>query len=181
MSERKNKRGLHLADLKKHEAEQTAAKLMRALDRFEFGGLKRVPVGSKLTRLNLAKEADVAKDTPFSHYRQPHPKAGAYRFPDIVERFKRLRKQDKPEPTPEPDEVAKLKATIVDLQTALSASRIVVNALDAQNVDLKRHGAELEELVSAIGEENENLKSEVIKLKRQSLRGIPTVNSGVKL
>lgn len=172
MSDKKNKRGSHLADLKKQEAEQTAEKLTKALDRFEYGGLERLPEGSKLTRLNLAKEAGVARETPFSRYRQDHPKAGEYRFPEVVERFKRLRKKGKVVPEPRPDETAKLKAVIEELQNMLSASRYVANALDAQSIDLKRRNSELEELVSSLGKERDEINSELIKLKRKGIRQV---------
>lgn len=179
MSDKKNNRGAHLADLKKREAEQTAEKLTKALDRFEHGGLERLPEGSKLTRLNLATEAGVARETPFSIYRKDHPNAGAYRFPEVVERFKRLRKKDKQAPEPNnPDEADQLKATNAELQTALSASRSVANALDAENVDLRRRNAELEELVSHISEERDSLRSEIIRLRRQSISEVPASISG---
>jgi hypothetical protein len=178
MSDKKNKRGAHLADLKKREAEQTAERLMKALDRFEHGGLENLKEGSKLTRLNLAAEAGVARETPFSRYRQDHPNAGACRFPKVVERFERLRAKGKRTPRPDdPDEVAQLKAANVELQNALSTSRIVANALDAQNVDLRRRNAELEELVSRISEERDHLNSEIIKLKRQSISEVPAAFS----
>jgi hypothetical protein len=174
MSDKKNKRGSHLADLKKREAEQTDEKLTKALDRFENGRLERLPDDSKLTRLNLAKEAGVARETPFSRYRQDHPKAREYRFPEVVERFKRLRKKGKVVPEPRPDETEQSKATIAELQNMLSASRYVANALDAQNIDLNRRNGELEELVSSLGKERDELNSELIKLKRKGISGVPS-------
>ena len=176
---KKNKRGLHLADLKKLEAEQTAKKLTKALDRFENGKLERLKEGTKLTRLNLATEAGVAKDTPFSRYREGHPQAHTYRFPEIVERFNRLRKNGRPEPQPEPnpDTVAELKDTISELRGALSASRCVANALDAQNVELKRSNSELEELASRLSDEKDEIMAELTKLRRLGISEVTTITA----
>jgi hypothetical protein len=72
-------------------AERTRMNLHRALDRFEHGKLINLPPGSKLTLRNLALEAGTDKNTPISRYGKSHPKAGEYRFPDVVERYVKLK------------------------------------------------------------------------------------------
>ncbi len=143
------KKGAHLADWKKHESERTNAQLNEALGRFKSGKLMRLPKGAKLTRLNFATEAGVSKDTPFSRFRQGHPKAGEYRFPQVVDQFKRLREKLRAKPKEEArdEEIAKLKVTNAELERMLYASRCVVNAQDIKIDNLERRCRELEENV----------------------------------
>jgi hypothetical protein len=176
MSVEGKQRGAHLAEWKKQEAKRTEEQLGEALDRFESCDLLHLPKGTKLTRLNLALEAEVSKDTPFSRYRAGHPNAGEYRFPKIVNRFIRLRRKRSPkvkEPTTG-NEVKELKAQVEELKMMLSASRSVVNAQDIQIDDLKRRCQDLEELSTMIAEERDNLEAEFVKLRRQRIREVPS-------
>jgi hypothetical protein len=175
MFQEPRKKGAQLADWKKRESEQTSVHLNEALDRFKSGKLIRLPRGSKLTRLNLATEAGVSKDTPFSRYRKGHPKGGEYRFPQVVDEFIHLRQKRRaaPKGKTETNEITKLKATNAELESMLFASRCVVNAQDIEIVNLRRRSEELENLYSAMAEERTNLEAEIIKLKRQNIRNLP--------
>lgn len=175
MSHEEKRRGSHLLDWKKKESEKTGEELDKALDRFKSGKLIRLPKGSKLTRSNLAAEAGVAKDTPFSRYRKGHPKARQYRFPQVVERFNSLRekKRAKPKGKTGTDEIARWKNTAEELDAMLCASRRVVNAQDIEIDKLRRRCRELEELTEKLGGECDSLKAEVVKLRRRGIKEIP--------
>jgi hypothetical protein len=174
MSHGQKKRGSHLADWKKKESKKTGEELNKALDRFECGKPIRIPKGSKLTRLNLAAEAGLSRDTPFSRYRKGHPKAGEFRFPQAVARFNRLRAKSRSKSKGKiaADEIALLKTTVAELEGSLTASRWVVNAQDVEIDRLKRRCDELEELVASLGGECDNLRGELVKVRRQSIKGV---------
>lgn len=175
MSPEEKRRGSYLADWKKKESEKTGEELDKALNRFKSGKLIRLPKGSKLTRSSLAAEACVAKDTPFSRYRKGHPKAGQYRFPQVVERFNNLREKRRAKPKGKTgvDEIARWKNTADELDAMLRASRRVVNAQDIEIDKCRRRCRELEELTEKLGVECDGLKAEVMKLRRQRIKEIP--------
>lgn len=175
MSHGQKKRGSHLAEWKRKESEKTGEELDKTLDRFESGKLIRIPKGSKLTRSNLAAEAGLAKDTPFSRYRKGHPKAGEFRFPHAVARFDSLRAKSRPKPKEKTglNEIAKWKTAFTELEGVLAASRRVVNAQDIEIDKLKRSRGELEELVASLGAELDNLRAELVRLRRQGIKGVP--------
>lgn len=180
MSHGQKKRGSHLADWKKKESRKTGEELNKALDRFESGKLIRIPKGSKLTRLNLAAEAGLARDTPFSRYRKGHPKAGEFRFPQAVARFNHLRAKSrrKSKGKAAADEIARLKTTVAELEGSLARSRWVANAQDVEIDRLKRRCGEFEELLASLGGECDDLRAELVKVRRQSIKGVPEASPG---
>lgn len=139
-------------------AESTRKKLDAALDRFQHNKLEKLPAGSKLTVRNLAIEAGVSKDTPLSRYPKGHQKAGEYRFPEIVRRFRKLKaKKTVPRPNAKDEIIKELKADNLKLARAN-------NQLDAENLELKREKRELEEANAQLREENAKLRQGKIKV-----------------
>lgn len=156
-------------------AENTCLKLHEALDRFEHHKLVRAKAGSKLTVRSLAYEASdpsgkhpISKDTPLSKYPKGHPRAGEYRFPDVVRRFRKLTgKQEQKER--KKGLIQKLRETIRNLRKHLLASARANNLLDAENVELKRRNRELEEANARLREENARLT------RHGSIREMPAI------
>lgn len=150
MDSASKQRGIGLAGWKRNQSERTRKQLSVALDRFESGKLINLPSGEKLSRRSFAREADVAEDTPFSRYRPGHPKAGEYRFPDVVSRFELLRKKGfrRNNDRSLRKNIIELKGTIRDLEERLEANRRVVNAQDIRICELETRNTELEKLYS---------------------------------
>lgn len=155
-------RGTELAAWKRKQSEHTREQLSAALDRFESGKLIHLPKGHRLTRLNLAKEAGVTKDTPFARFRSGHPKAGEYRFPEEVRRFEVRRKKTSPRNVVPSlrKEITKLRASVRQLEEMLKASRCVVNAQDIKLSELEMRNRDLEKLYSeAVKERDEGIRN----------------------
>lgn len=165
-------RGRHLAELKFNQSQKNEKSLLEALDRFKANRLKVLPKGSKLTRLNLAIEGGVSKDTPFSRYRKDHQRAGQYRFPAVTKQFFALREKrnTKPRNLKHLIEIKELKTKLEGLELSLTLSRSVVNALDTEVDNLRIRTKEFDELNSSLAEENEALKGEVLKLRKKRMK-----------
>lgn len=159
-------RGTGLAIWKRNQSERTREKLSAALDRFESGKLINLPSGQRLSRLSFAKEAVVAEDTPFSRYRPGHPKAGEYRFPDVVSRFEVLRKRVSRRKVDLSlrKRITELGTTIKQLEKRLEANRRVVNAQDFKISELESRARDLEELYSQASRERDSLQKEIRRL-----------------
>jgi hypothetical protein len=171
---KRRKKGSKLADWKRQQSEHTHEHLDAALDRFEAGDLSHVPKNQKLTRLALAKEAGVARDTPFSRYRSGHAKASEYRFPEIVRRFELLRKKSS-EREPKrsaKEEITELRGTVGHLDDRLKASRRVINAQDIRIVELELKNRDLEKLFSEAVAERQKLEKELKSLRRERFKNV---------
>lgn len=157
---REAKRKYHFGALLQQRAdsyERTRLELHAALDRFEHGQLIHTPRGSKLTLRNLALEAGgKSKDTPLSRYPKNHPRAGEYRFPDIVERYHKLKarknlRQFNVDPKDEKiQELYQMIKSQKEDNVLLARSN---NELDAENYELKRRNKELEEQLGKLRKE----------------------------
>jgi hypothetical protein len=134
--------------------------------------LEILPKHSKLTRLNLATEAGVSRDTPFSRYRSGHEKAGQYRFPQVTTEFFtfRQKKKLKPKDAKYRAEVQSLKIKTAELERLLALSRGVANALDAELDNSAIKVKELETLTSELAAQCEELKMEIMRLRKQKLK-----------
>jgi hypothetical protein len=154
------------------ESQRNEKSLLAALDRFKSKRLEVVPQGSKLTRLNLAIEGGVSRDTPFSRYKKDHEKAGQYRFLSVTKQFFDLREKRnaKPKDLKQRDAIKELKVTVSELEHSLATSRSVANALDAELDQTRIRTKELEELSSSLAEENDVLRNEVLKLRKKRLK-----------
>lgn len=152
-------RGTGLTVWKRNQSERTREQLSAALDRFESGKLINLPSGQRLSRLSFAKEAVVAEDTPFSRYRPGHPKAGEYRFPDVVSRFEVLRQKisRRKANLSLRKKITELGTTIKELERRLEANRRVVNAQDIKISELELRNRDLEQLYSQATKERDNL------------------------
>jgi hypothetical protein len=170
----KKERGAELVDWKQKQSEGTRQFLEAALNRFESRKLINFPNNQKLTRLSLAKEAGVAEDTPFSRYRPGHPKAGEYRFRDVVRRFEALRKKfSRRDLGPElKKKNAELKTSETQLKNLLEASRRVVNAQDIRNGELELRNQDLEERLSQAIEERDRALKELQSSRPRQLKGV---------
>lgn len=168
---RKN-RATKLKDWKRRQSEDTRKRLDDALDRFESGKLVNLPRGQKLTRKALAAEAGVSADTPFARYRLGHPQAGQYRFPEVVWRFKLLRKKALPRNSSLSlkKQVTELKVTNKHLGVQLRASRTVVNAQDIRIGELELRIREIEELLSEVIAERDSLEKQLKTVRRRRLK-----------
>lgn len=132
------------------EREQLAAstnkRLHEALDRFEQNCLKVIPLGTKLSLRNLALEAGVNKDTPFSRYKNISVLAGNYRFPEIVARFKKLKSQVEISANKNnlKNQLTELRETIREYEKKFIKQCRVINEQDYRIVELETYCRELE-------------------------------------
>lgn len=143
-----------LAERKKR-AKETNKRLHEALDRFEIGSLLRIPVNSKLSIRNLAIEATVNKDTPFSRYKESSNLVGKYRFPSVVKRFKEIKarielknKKFKPQ-----NRIAKLQNTIRDYEDKFVKQARITNLQNQRIVELEKYCRDLENQLSILRSE----------------------------
>jgi hypothetical protein len=170
----KGKRNINkLSDWKQAQAERTRDRLEAALDRFESGKVINVAKDQKLTRLALAKEAEVAPDTPFSRYRIDNSRAGEYRFPEVVGRFDALRKRlsGKSRDRSLREEVKELKQANKHLNARLEANRRVVNAQDIKIEELETRMRDVEELLLQRSNKLEAAENELRRLRKGRLKG----------
>ncbi|MCI0557099.1 MAG: hypothetical protein MN733_01280 [Nitrososphaera sp.] len=147
-------------------SEHTRIELHRALDRFEHDKPINLPPSSKLTIRNLALEAGVSKDTPLSRYRKDQPKAGEYRFPDIVDRFSKLKAKKSTRPSTDDLREAKiqeLRQTIEALEEKIRLLARTNNQLDAEVHEMRWRCRELEE--------------QNVRLRRENIKILPSVKS----
>jgi hypothetical protein len=115
-----------------------------------------------LTLRNLGLEAGKDKNTAISRYREPHPNAGQYRFPDVAGRYIKLKARlanPKPSGNQKDEKIRELREAIKIKDEELLLSARVNNQLDAENSELKRKKRELENEVARLRQENMKLGS----------------------
>lgn len=151
---------------RRERAERTRITLHRALDRFESHRTVNVPVGTKLTVRTLAEEAYVSKDTPLSKHRRGQH-LSQYRFPDVVERFNRIKEKSKDKKQNMSVE-RQLRNDIENLYNYTKAQAREQNRLQAELTDALKTIRALEKSNAAIRAENDHLHSENERLKREN-------------
>jgi hypothetical protein len=131
-----------LLEERAESAERTGRKLSDALDRFQNHKLVNLKAGAKLTVRNLAIEAKVSKDTPFSRYRNGQANAGEYRFPYIVDK------------NPRDNKIRELRQLLKAKDKLLLSQARAINQLDAELYDTKNRNQELEDQLAQLIREN---------------------------
>jgi hypothetical protein len=156
-----NKKIVPLLVERKERAEDTNKRLHQALDRFEHNRLEVIPVNSKLSLRNLAIEAGVNKDTPFSRYKKGSISAGTYRFPEVVARFKEIKAkaEGRNQKNGFKNQIDELRNTIHDYENKFLQQARIANQQDQRIIELEKYCRDLESQISNLRQE----KSKVLK------------------
>lgn len=163
MKETANKTIEPLLIERKERAIETNKRLHQALDRFDKNCLQVIPANSKLSLRNLALEAGVNKDTPFSRYKKDSDRAGNYRFPEIVSRFEELKAktEDRNRKNSSKNQIDELRNIIKDYERKFIQQARIANEQDQRIIELENNCRELESTIVKLKQD----KLKILKIK----------------